>query len=266
MYKSFMMKSVRFLRSVIPFAKSDFRKRYAGTRLGVTWAYIQILSMVIVYWLVFQYGLKTSMVQNVPFLPWFISGYMPWMLFSECIMTCMGCMMEYNYIVKKVMFNVDIIPASKIAVSCFVHSFFLIVVLFVASLHGYQPNFYWLQLIYYVIALLALAIPLGYLMCTVSVFFKDFGQIVSIILNIMMWATPILWDYHVVITDKVAFILKIINPMFYIICGFRESILFSIGLVDHLKQGIYFWFVVLILWKVCFSVYRRLLPQIADVM
>lgn len=266
MKRSFVKQKIEFLKSVVPFAKSDFKKRYAGTNLGVAWAYIQILSMVLVYWMVFQFGLKTSTVQDAPFLPWFISGYMPWMLFSECIMTCMGCMIEYNYIVKKVMFNVDIIPAAKIVVSGFVHSFFLITVVIIAILHGYYPDVYLLQLIYYVIALFALVIPIGYLVCTISVFFKDFGQIVSILLNIMMWATPILWDYHVLASDTIVKILKIVNPMFYIICGFRESILFKVGLLAHLKQGIYFWIVVMILWKICFSVYRRLVPQIADVM
>lgn len=263
---SFIGRKLQILKSVIPFAKNDFKRRYAGTSLGVAWAYIQILAMVMVYWFVFQFGLKTSTVQNVPFLPWFISGYMPWMLFSECIMACMGCMMEYNYIVKKVMFNVDIIPASKIVVSSFVHSFFLLTVLLVAVLHGFYPNIYWLQLIYYVIALFALVIPLGYLVCTISVFFKDFSQMVSIILNIMMWATPILWDYRVLASNGVVTFLKIINPMFYIICGFRESILFETSMLVHFKQGIYFWLIVAFLWKACFSAYRRLVPQIADVM
>ncbi|MGM9603025.1 MAG: ABC transporter permease [Faecousia sp.] len=266
MVRSFINQKILFLKSLIPFAKNDFRRRYAGTNLGIAWAYIQILSMVLVYWFVFQFGLKTSMVQNVPFLPWFISGYMPWMLFSECIMTCMGCMMEYNYIVKKVLFNINIIPAAKIAVSSFIHSFFLITVIIIAILHGFYPGVYFLQLFYYVIALYALVIPLGYLVCTISVFFKDFGQIVTIILNIMMWATPILWDYHALEGKMIVYILKIINPMFYVVCGFRESILFRVGLLEHLKQGIWFWFTVLVLWKVCFRVYRRLVPQIADVM
>ena len=46
-------------------AFNDLKKRYAGSALGASWAYIQTLVMVLIYWVVFQYGLKNGSVSGV---------------------------------------------------------------------------------------------------------------------------------------------------------------------------------------------------------
>lgn len=96
-----MRKICGFCKRTIEFARNDLKKRYAGSILGVLWAYIQTAVMVLIYWFVFQYGLKNGSVDDVPFLPWFIAGLMPWLMFSDIINSCMNCMAEYSYIVKK---------------------------------------------------------------------------------------------------------------------------------------------------------------------
>lgn len=246
------------------FSVNDFKKRYSGSTLGIAWAYIQTIMTVVIYWIVFQFGLRAGGAAGMPFLAWFITGYMPWLLFSDIINSSMGCMSEYSYIVKKVVFDINIIPISKVLGCLFIHSVFLIIVLGVAFLYGIFTGGYLLQVVYYVVALLALVLPLAFLCCTVSVFFKDFSQAIGIILNILMWATPIVWDFSIVPTQyQVIFRL---NPMLYIIEGFRNSILYGVSIFDSLGQAIYFWVVVIILWIKCMKTYRELVPHMADVL
>lgn len=252
------------IRRVYEFATNDFKKRYAGSKLGVLWAYIQTLMIVVIYWGVFQFGFRAESVNDVPFLSWFISGLMPWLLFSEIITTTMGCMFEYNYIVKKVVFDINIIPAAKIFVCLFVHSFFLAIVILVSCIQGLFSGWYLLQLVYYMVALIMIAIPLAYLGCTICAFLRDIPQMISIALNMLMWATPIVWDMNIV-PNKYHFIFKL-NPIYYIIEGFRDSIVFKQLISTHILYSIYFWVIVCFLWFVCFKMYKKLAPYLADVL
>lgn len=253
-----------FFRTAMDFSVNDFKKKYSGSALGIAWAYIQTIMMVIIYWIVFQFGLRVGGASGTPFLAWFIAGYMPWMLFSDIISSSVGCMSEYSYIVKKVVFNVDIIPLAKIIVCMFIHFAFLLIVLVVAFAYGIFTGVYLLQILYYLIALLLLVIPLAFICSVVSAFFKDFGQIIGIVLNVLMWATPIVWDFSIVSPEFTIFFK--INPMFYIIDGFRNSILFGTSLFESIGNGIYFWLVVAFLWIKCMKIYRRLVPHLADVL
>ena len=238
-----------FLKTLIEFSVNDFKKKYSGSALGMAWPYIQTIMTVIIYWCVFQFGLRVGGAGGVPFLAWFITGYMPWMLFSDIISSSIGCMPEYSYIVKKVVFNIDIIPLSKIIGCMFIHGVFLLIVLGVAFAYGIFTGVYLLQVIYYLGALLLLVIPLAFLCSTVSVFFKDFAQGIGIILNMLMWVTPIVWDFSVV-PEKWSFLFKI-NPIFYIVNGFRESILFGVSIFEHPFNGLYYWAGVILLWFKC---------------
>ena len=173
-------------------------------------------------------------------------------------------MSEYSYIVKKVVFNIDIIPLAKIVGCMFIHAAFLVIVLVVAFGYGVFTGVYLLQLVYYLVALLLFAVPLAFLCSAVSVFFKDFGQGVAIILNIFTWVTPILWDFAIV-PEKFQIIFKI-NPMFYIVNGFRESILYGVSIFEHPYNALYFWALVIILWVKCIKTYKKLVPHMADVL
>lgn len=262
--KQKVIASKNFYQAVVDFAKNDFKKRYAGSNLGILWAYIQTIVMVLIYWIVFQFGLKNGSVEGVPFLPWFITGMMPWLLFSDIINSTMNCMPEYSYIVKKVVFNIDIIPASKVAVCMFIHLFFVAIIIVVTLCHHIFAGIYIFQLFFYFVADLLLAIPLAYAACAISVFFKDFGQIVSILLNIFMWATPIVWDYSA-LSESIQWIFKL-NPVFFVITGFRNSLIYKISLFEDISYLFYFMGVVCALWAICIPLYKRLLPHLADVL
>lgn len=56
---------------------------------------------------------------------------------------------------------------------------------------------------------------------SIIVFFKDLGQIVNIVLQIGLWVTPIIWSY-IIVPEKFQWIVKL-NPVFYIVEGYRDS-------------------------------------------
>ena len=71
-------------------AKNDFKTKYAGSYLGIVWAFIQPLITILLYWFVFQVALGNGDVESMrgeqyPFVLWLASGLIPWFFFSEAV-------------------------------------------------------------------------------------------------------------------------------------------------------------------------------------
>ncbi|MGG7153662.1 ABC transporter permease, partial [Clostridium neonatale] len=127
-------------------SKNDFKTKYAGSYLGIIWAFIQPIVTILVYWFVFEFGLKAgSPIENVPFVLWFMAGLIPWFFFQEALMNATNCMMEYSYLVKKVVFKISILPIVKIISALFVHLVFIGFLFLVASIYGFYPSKYIIQ-------------------------------------------------------------------------------------------------------------------------
>lgn len=248
----------------LEFAKNDFKKRYAGSLIGGLWAYIHTVVMVLIYWLVFEFGMHNKAVDGIPFLPWFISGIMPWLLFSDIISNCMGCMLEYNYIVKKIVFNIDIIPLSKVLVSLFTHTFLLVLCMLVSISYGLFTGWYVFKVVYYLFALLCLAIPYAFALSTICVFLRDFSQLVSIVLNLLMWATPIVWNINAA-SERWRLVFKL-NPIFYVVNGFRNALICNYNQDESVLCAVCFWVFVFVGSFLCFRLYRKMVSHLADFM
>lgn len=54
---------------------------------------------------------------------------------------------------------------------------------------GKLPPVQIIQIGYYTFAVICLVVVLSYLTCSITPFFRDFGQIINVILNVGMWAT-----------------------------------------------------------------------------
>ena len=62
---------------VLSLAKNDFKTKYAGSYLGIVWAFIQPIVTILVYWFVFSVGLKAGTVSDYPFVLYLVSGILP---------------------------------------------------------------------------------------------------------------------------------------------------------------------------------------------
>lgn len=67
---------------LLQFSVNDFKSRYAGSFLGILWAFINPVFTVLIYWLVFGFGLKAAMTDGkYPFIVYLITGMIPWFFF-----------------------------------------------------------------------------------------------------------------------------------------------------------------------------------------
>ena len=110
---------------ILKLAKNDLKTRFAGSYLGLVWAFVQPVVSVLIYWLVFGHGLKSGQSLDVPFLVYLVSGIVPWFYFQEVMSAGTATLLEYSYLVKKVVFNIRVLPVVKAFSALFVHLFFV---------------------------------------------------------------------------------------------------------------------------------------------
>lgn len=250
-------------------SKNDFKTRYAGSYMGMVWAMIQPVVTILVYWIVFEFGFnaKAEMVKdgiNVPFVLYLTTGLVPWFYFSEALTNGTNALLEYNYLVKKVVFKISILPIIKIIAATFIHIFFVCFMLVLAAGYGYYPDLHMLQIIYFSFCMFVFVLGLCYASCAIIVFFRDLGQIINIFLQVGMWATPIMWNINIV-PEKYRIIFKF-NPVFYIVNGYRSAIFEKTWFWEDFYSTMFFWIITVVIFGVGALIFKRLKVHFADVL
>lgn len=250
-------------------SKNDFKKRYAGSYMGVVWGFAQPLVTVLMYYLVFDkiFGAKAIELRSgveVPFALFITAGLVPWFFFSEALSQGTMSLIEYSYLVKKVVFKISILPVIKVIAATFSHLFFLGLAILLGCIYGYYPSLYLLQVVYYAMCLFLLVLAMSYTTCAVVIFFRDLSQIIAICLQIGMWATPILWSLDAIHNPVVVTLLKL-NPLVYIVNGYRESVYGHHWFFEDVSGTLYFWGITVALFLLGAAIFKKLKVHFADV-
>ena len=251
-------------------SKNDFKTRYAGSYLGIIWAFIQPIVTIVMYWFVFEKGLKAGNILSkegieVTFVLWLSAGLIPWFFFSEALNNATNAMLEYSYLVKRVVFKISILPIIKIISALFVHVFFVVFLLIICACYGYYPDLYTLQVVYYSFCMFILVLALSYATSAIVIFFRDLSQIINILLQIGMWATPIMWHISIIESPVLVQIFKL-NPMYYVVDGYRQALFYKECFWQEPGMTLYFWGLTAVLFLFGTVVFKRLKPHFADVL
>ncbi len=247
-------------------AVNDFKTKFAGSYFGIIWAFVQPICTILVFWFVFQFGFRSQDVGDVPFILWFMTGLIPWFFFSDAWNGATNSFIEYSYLVKKVVFKINILPLIKIISTLFIHIFFVIFMFVSYAICGIKFDVYVLQVFYYGLCMVTLVTVLSFITAPLVIFFKDLTQIMNIVLQFGMWLTPIMWNIDTMNISKSTKFLFKLNPMYYIVQGYRDSMIYKNLFYHNIKQTIYFWIVIIILTVVASYIYKKLKPHFADVL
>lgn len=249
---------------IVTLAVSDFQKRFDGSALGVVWMFIQPVITVLIYFVIFQLGFQSRPAADVSYVLWLIPGIVPWFFFQDAWSGATNCLHEYQHLVKKMVFRVSILPVVKVTAALFVHFIFIGILIVVYLMAGEPPSLWWLQSLYYTACTAFLGLGLSYATASVNAFFKDMGQLVQIVLQIGMWAAPILWSVDM-FPEPVRFLFRL-NPLYYIVEGYRGCFLYREGFWSHPGMTLYFWCVAAGIFLAGTGLFRRLRPHFADVL
>ncbi|MBF0319622.1 MAG: ABC transporter permease [Nitrospirae bacterium] len=245
-------------------ARRDFKSRYLGSFLGVLWAFVNPAVYVAILWFVFQLGFKARPTDNVPFILWLIPGIIAWFFISEGIAGATYSILDYSFLVKKVVFRVSVLPVVKILAALYVHMFFIVFLFVVFLFYGYGFSLYSLQVPYYLFAALMLMLGISWITSSVAVFFRDAGQIITMALQFGFWLTPVFWQIKSV-PQKYHILLKL-NPVYYIVDGYRNSFIYKIWFWETPLLTAYYWFVTGVVLLCGLMLFRKMRPHFADML
>ena len=139
--------------------------------------------------------------------------------------------------------------------------------LVVFAVMGFYPDLYVLQIVYYSFCMVILTAGLIYATSAVTVFFRDMKEVVSILLQIGMWVTPIMWNFESMQgIPKWAVLLLKLNPMYYIVSGYRDTFLMKTWFWEHAGWTVYFWIFTILCFLFGSWVFKRLRIHFADVL
>jgi len=244
--------------------KNDFKQRYLGNFLGVAWAFIQPTATILIFWFVFQVGFKSQPVDDFPFILWLVAGMFPWFFFAEGLSTGTNSIVSNSFLVKKVVFRISLLPIISLLSALAIHIFFIFFMFAMFIYYGYSPQWYWVQTVYYLFATTMLLLGLSWITSSVVVFFKDMGQLVAMLIQFGFWLTPIFWNMNMV-PPRYHWIIEL-NPMVYIIEGYRNSMIYHKWFWEDMNMTIYFWIVTVAIFVIGGLTFKKLRPHFADVL
>ncbi|MBF0488091.1 MAG: ABC transporter permease [Nitrospirae bacterium] len=249
---------------LIELARRDFKSKYLGSFLGVLWAFVNPAVYIAILWFVFQMGFKARPTDDFPFILWLMPGIIAWFFISDSISGATHSILDYSFLVKKVVFRVSVLPIVKIISALYVHMFFLLFLFVVFLLHGHGFSIYSLQVLYYLFASLMLVLGISWITSSVAIFFRDASQVVAMGLQFGFWLTPVFWSIKSVPT-KYMFLLKL-NPLYYIVDGYRNSFVYKIWFWETPLLTLYYWFVTGLVMVAGLKLFRKMRPHFADML
>jgi len=228
------MKLIKELYSYRELLKSNIKKeirgKYKGSFLGVLWSFVNPLLSVLVYAIVFPLILRNNQPNYVTFL---IVGILPWNFFTTVINQGTFTILGNAGIIKKVYFPREILPISVVTsglvnflISCLIIFLFLIF-----SGIGFSAYILYLPLIILTQYILSLGIVL--ITSAVNVYIRDAEYIINFILNMLFYATPILYSADLFAGSAIEWIIKL-NPMATIINCYRDILYYQS--MPHIKS------------------------------
>lgn len=206
----------------------DLQVRYQGSFLGNAWAVLHPLATLATYTFVF------SVVLNLRFGPpghggfalFLMAGLLPWLAFAETVQRATTVITGNANLVKKVVFPLEVLPASLVASSLVNLAIGLAILLVaVAGTIGLTPALAWLP----VIALVQIAFTLGvaWLLASLGVFVRDLAMGIGLVLNIVLYLSPILYPASAV--PAAWRWLFDYNPIAFWVEAYRHAILDGAG-------------------------------------
>lgn len=255
---------IKYYSQTIHMACKDIKKQYSGTFLGALWPVIKNCIFVFAYWFTIAVGLKGTSSVEYPYMVWLTVGLVPWFFIRDTLVPAAKSIRSNKYLVTKMVYPVSTIPTFKV-ISGFISSFMFLAIMFViCAVYKIYPSIHWLQIIYYAFAAIMLLIAISLTTSALVVVSRDIEFLLNSIIVLIFWISPILWPIGNV-SGNLAFIVKL-NPFFYIIEGFRESILDHVWFWQSPVLALYFWGVVLIMMAIGIFIHGKLRDYFADIL
>ncbi|MBT2757220.1 ABC transporter permease [Mesobacillus foraminis] len=231
--------------------------------LGMLWELINPAIQLAIYWFVFGFGIRGGdPVDRVPFVFWLLSGMVVWFFVNQSIIEASKSIYTRINFISKMSFPMSVIPTYVIVSKLYSHLMLVALVTIILQFTDYTISPYFVQLPYFIFCTLMLLISLSLITSTLSTIVRDVHMVVTSIVRMLLYLTPLLWEPSGWIKQVI-----MINPLYYIVEGYRASLLgTSWYLVENTQLTLYFWGVVIVMLLIGSALHVKFRNHFVDYM
>jgi len=213
-----LVQIVRFRSLLVTLTARELKARYRGSVLGFFWSLINPLLLLGVYAMVFGFILKPGhgAVPTEPYAVFLVTGLFPWVWFSASLLEGAGSLIANAGLIRKAVFPAELLPLVSVSANL-VHFLLALpitgVALLIGRLLGYPVGGWGILLLPAVVALhLPLVAGLALGLAALTAHFKDVRDILTNLLTLLFFATPIIYSLQAVPSHLLQMALRA-NPL-----------------------------------------------------
>ena len=200
----------------------DIRVRYKQTVLGVAWAVIQPVMIMIVFSIFFGRLAKVPS-EGFPYPVYVYAGLLPWTFFANAISQSSNSIISSANLITKVYFPRLIIPLSSIGAGIVDFMISTVILLLLMMYYGVPFSINLLYTPFLLLAVIFIALGFGTWLAALNVAFRDFRYVVPFMVQVWLFITPVIYPSNIIPENWQW--LYYINPMAGLIDGFRAAFL-----------------------------------------
>lgn len=260
----YLKEQIKYFPIAFNMSKYNTRSTSMQNRLGRLWEIIDPLFQLGINYIIFGLLIK-RVVPGYPALPWMFIGMGVYGFIQKIVVTSSRSVATQFRLVSVMKFPISILPlASMIG---FLTEFYIMVGAgFVIAIYdGYMPSIYWIQLFYYLFALVVFSLALSLLTSTISIIFPDFKFFLNYFFRFMMYGSGAI--FSLTQFTQIPYILlksQMLNPFYYLIEGFRDA---AFGTQWFWENGMYnlsFWALTILLLILGSTAHMKIRDRISD--
>jgi lipopolysaccharide transport system permease protein len=217
-----LMKLVQYRDLLYTLSVHRIKVRYKQSLLGASWAILQPLSMMLIFTIIFSLFARMPS-EGTPYALFAYAALLPWTFFSTSLANGTSGLVSHTQLVTKVYFPREILPISYVIAALFD---FLIASLVLVGLMVYyrvEPTLNALYALPIIVILTCFATAMSLFFSATQVRFRDIGVAIPLLLQLWMFATPVIYPLSAVPERLRSFYL--LNPMVGVIENFRQTVI-----------------------------------------
>jgi lipopolysaccharide transport system permease protein len=198
----------------------DLKLKYRDSVLGFLWSLANPLLLILVYSFVFGHILRGGPPNFAYFM---MVGILPWTFFSQAVMMSTGSIVDNGNLIRKVALPMEVFPLATVLFNFTQFMFALIVFFPMAVLFFRVPvALSWLHFLIVLTLHVLFTLGMCFMISTATVFYRDVRHFTEILMMLLFWLTPIIYDIQAIPSSLRTAIT--LNPMAYFILAYQDAL------------------------------------------
>lgn len=200
----------------------DIKVRYKQTIIGAVWAILQPVFMMWIFSIIFD-KFTNLPSEGAPYYIFCLTALVPWTFFTNCMNLAIPGLVENESLITKIYFPREFLPLSGICAALVDFSIAVVIYALILFWAGISTSVTVIMVIPLFLIQMLFTLGMVFFASALNVFYRDVKFIIPFIIQIGMFATPIVYS-TVMISDKYK-AMYMLNPLAGVIDGYRKAIL-----------------------------------------